>query len=66
LLGQVDEFYGNLLEGKSGIGPISSFDATKFSTTFAGEVKVRCQPATLCSSSGFQRLTCSLFYGCLT
>eukprot|EP00775_Hariotina_reticulata_P013137 gene13137-13267_t len=36
---EVDEFYSNLLEGKSGIAPISSFDASKFSTTFAGEVK---------------------------
>jgi 3-oxoacyl-[acyl-carrier-protein] synthase II len=38
---QVNEFYDNLLEGKSGVGPITAFDASGlgFSTTFAGEVK---------------------------
>ncbi len=33
------ETWKALLEGKSGIGPITHFDATKFSTRIAGEVK---------------------------
>jgi hypothetical protein len=37
---QVDEFYDNLLAGKSGVTEISSFDASGFSTRFAGEIKV--------------------------
>lgn len=36
---EIDEFYGNLLAGKSGVAPITSFDASGFSTSFAGEVK---------------------------
>jgi 3-oxoacyl-[acyl-carrier-protein] synthase II len=35
----VEETWKALQEGKSGIGPISYFDATKFPTTFAAEVK---------------------------
>jgi len=31
--------WAGLLEGKSGIGPITHFDASEFSTRFAGEVK---------------------------
>ncbi|WIA38565.1 hypothetical protein OEZ86_001879 [Tetradesmus obliquus] len=34
-----DEFYNNLLAGKSGITEISTFDASQFTTRFAGEVK---------------------------
>lgn len=37
---QNDEFYNNLLAGKSGVTEISSFDASGFSTRFAGEIKV--------------------------
>ena len=33
-----DEFYNNLLEGKSGIKTIQGFDATEFSTRIAGEI----------------------------
>ncbi len=33
------EFFGNLLEGKSGAGPITRFDTTHFKTKFACEVK---------------------------
>lgn len=40
---QHDEFYNNLLAGKSGITEISTFDASQFTTRFAGEVKVRTQ-----------------------
>lgn len=35
----VNEFWQNILQSKSGIGPITKFDATKFKTHFAGEVK---------------------------
>ncbi len=35
----VDEAWGNILAGKSGIGPITSFDASAFSVRFSGAVK---------------------------
>jgi 3-oxoacyl-[acyl-carrier-protein] synthase II len=35
----VEEFCASLKEGKSGIGPITSFDTTGFDVTIAGEVK---------------------------
>ncbi len=35
----VDALYRNQLEGKSGIGPITHFDASTFPTKFAAEVK---------------------------
>lgn len=35
----VDTFYASLLAGKSGIGPITSFDCSNFPTRFAGCVK---------------------------
>tara|TARA_R110002051_G_scaffold290773_1_gene354458 strand:- start:84070 stop:85335 length:1266 start_codon:yes stop_codon:yes gene_type:complete len=35
----VDEFWGNLLLGKSGVGLITKFDTTNFKTKFAAEVK---------------------------
>ncbi|WP_210486030.1 beta-ketoacyl-ACP synthase II [Rufibacter aurantiacus] len=35
----VQEFWANLLAGKSGAGPITRFDAAKFKTRFACEVK---------------------------
>lgn len=39
-LGQdVDTFYGNLLAGKSGIGPITLFACEEFPTRFAAEIK---------------------------
>lgn len=34
----VDTFYDSLLSGKSGIGPITSFDASDYPTKFAGHV----------------------------
>ena len=35
----VDEFWNNLVAGKSGVGPITYFDTTHFDTKFAAEVK---------------------------
>src|SRR4051794_8663843 len=35
----IDEFWQNILAGKSGAGPITKFDTTKFKTRFACEVK---------------------------
>ena len=35
----VPEMFANLLEGKSGVGPITHFDAHTFPTTFAAEVR---------------------------
>jgi 3-oxoacyl-[acyl-carrier-protein] synthase II len=35
----VDEFWAGLLEGRSGIGPITRFDTTGYPTRIAGEVK---------------------------
>jgi len=35
----VEELFANLLEGKSGVAPITHFDARTFPTTFAAEVK---------------------------
>ncbi|WP_316752540.1 beta-ketoacyl-ACP synthase II [Pedobacter gandavensis] len=35
----VDELWKNILAGKSGVGPITKFDTTKFKTHFACEVK---------------------------
>jgi 3-oxoacyl-[acyl-carrier-protein] synthase II len=35
----VEALYRRQLEGQSGVGPISHFDASKFPTTFAAEVK---------------------------
>jgi len=35
----VDEFWKNIVEGKSGVGPITKFDTTHFKTKFAAEVK---------------------------
>jgi 3-oxoacyl-[acyl-carrier-protein] synthase II len=35
----VEEFWSALLEGKSGAGPITNFDASKFKTRFACEIK---------------------------
>lgn len=38
-LGSKDEFWTSLLDGKSGLGPITSFDASRFPTTIGAEVK---------------------------
>ena len=35
----VNEFWQNIIHGKSGVGPITKFDASKFKTKFACEVK---------------------------
>src|SRR3954471_19620533 len=35
----LDAFWGTLLRGESGIGPITHFDATGFKSRIAGEVK---------------------------
>ena len=35
----IDEFWDGLLEGKNGVAPITRFDASKFDTQFAAEVK---------------------------
>jgi len=38
-IGSGEEFWNNLVAGKSGITPITGFDASKFPTTIGGEVK---------------------------
>src|ERR1035437_1022112 len=35
----VQDFWNGLINGKSGIGPITKFDASPYKTKFAGEVK---------------------------
>ena len=35
----IDEFWTNLIAGKSGAAPITKFDTTKFKTKFACEIK---------------------------
>jgi 3-oxoacyl-[acyl-carrier-protein] synthase II len=35
----IEEFWKNLLDGKSGVGYITKFDTTNFATKFAAEVK---------------------------
>lgn len=40
----VPEFWENLLKGVSGAGPITHFDASKFKTQFACEVKTSMRP----------------------
>jgi 3-oxoacyl-[acyl-carrier-protein] synthase II len=35
----VDEFWGNIVLGKSGVGLITKFDTTNFKTKFAAEIK---------------------------
>ena len=34
-----DEFWNNLVAGKSGVGPITQFDASEYGTRIAGESK---------------------------
>ena len=35
----IEEFWKNLVDGKSGVAPITRFDASGFDTRFAAEVK---------------------------
>ena len=35
----IESFWSNLLDGKSGIGPVTKFDVSEMSTKIAGEVK---------------------------
>src|SRR5947207_2987616 len=53
--GTVDETWGNLVEGHSGIGPITLFDATEFDARIAGEVK-QFQPEELLSAREAKRM----------
>ena len=36
---RVDEFWNNIKEGKSGIGPLTKFDVTEYPAKIAGEIK---------------------------
>ncbi len=51
----VSETWGNLVEGHSGIGPITLFDATEFDSRIAGEVK-NFRPEDLLSAREAKRL----------
>src|SRR5438105_96870 len=53
--GTVSETWGNLVEGHSGVGPISLFDTTDFDARIAGEVK-NFQPEELLSAREAKRL----------
>src|ERR671933_103426 len=53
--GTVDETWNNLVEGHSGIGPITLFDATDFDARIAGEVK-DFQPEAVLSAREVKRL----------
>src|SRR5438093_12219534 len=35
----LDRFWSNLCEGKSGVGPLTLFDTTKFKVHFGGQVR---------------------------
>ena len=58
----VDEYWGNLLEGKHGISKVESFDTTGYTTTIAGQIK-NFTPETYFDKKEIRRTSKFIIYG---